>query len=256
MCNSCQELEKTVVEFDDKEVNDLFEKLGTKIFNYQEEILVEMLSTYNNVYAIQKLQAFDDFFDEISKIIQSVYLYGQGIGLSIVKKETKELEVLGQLDFNVSFDIQPTYALEYANKQTGALISNIDANTQSQVQKIVTQSINEGRTQQKLSEVIYDSFSQFNKVRSALIARQETSLALGGGKYDQFVESAKNYNQVGRKRTFTQQDAKVREEHRVNADAGRIPANQPYPGTQTMYPPHDYNCRCSDEYRVFLPNEL
>ena len=260
MCNNCGELKKYYEEyvdnFDDPKVEELFEELQDAVLNYQEEVLEEVLKQYETQTDLFKIQDEETFFEAIANLLESIYLYGQWVWLKLVNDETKELQALASLDFNLSFDIEPTRAKEYAQTQTGALIKNIDTTTQAEVQKIVTASINEWRTQQKLAQEINDNFAQFNAYRSKLIARQETSLALWGWKYNQFQESAKAYMSPGYKKAYSQQDSKVREEHKANEDAGRIPANEPFPGTWDMHEPFGFNCRCVVTYRVFLPDSL
>lgn len=256
MCKKCETLNKTQSEFGFDEVDVLYEKLRDEIFNYQEEVLIEVLKGYWTQTDLFKLQDQETFFDLISNLLESVYLYWQWIWLKFVKDQTKELEAIASLDFNLSFDISPVFAKEYSILQTWSLIKNIDNNTQAEIQKIVTSSINEWRTQSKLAQVINDSFGQFNKVRSELIARQETAMALWWGKYTQFVESSKNYNSTWYKIAYTQQDWQVREDHRKNADAWRIPANEEFPGTWWMYEPFWYRCRCVCWYRIFLPSNI
>ena len=220
-------------------------------------LLEEYLNANQDVLPISKnLSKYESFYEEIRGLLSTIYLYWQGEWLAVVVQETKELQALAALDFDLSFDIAPDRATDYSQTRTGELIKWIDTYTQQEVQKIVRSSLAEGWTQQKLTQEIYSQFSQFSARRSKLIARQETALALSGGKYNQFLENAKAFNTVGWKRAHTQQDGKVREDHLDNQRAWRIPANEPFPGTLNMHDPFGYNCRCVTELRLFLPNEL
>lgn len=260
MCETCNQLTKTKVSdtnhLDDKEVLSLEAKLESALIDYHDAIMLDVLDSYAGYMPLNKTIDTTSFFGTISSLLESIYLYGQNISLKVFKKETKDNPILASLDFWLSFDIAPDFAVSYAQTQWGALIKNIDEVTQQEVQAIVVKSIQEWWTQQLLAQTIKDNFAEYNGVRSKLIARQETALALWGGQYNQFMESAKQYNQVWWKRTYTQADNAVRATHQENADAWRIPADQEYPWTGTMYAPHDYNCRCSNDFRVFLPDEL
>lgn len=261
MCNNCgtpltKALEKYVDNFDDPKVEGLYEDLQWVLTLYHNNVLQEVLKQYETQTELAKTETQDSFFDAIAELLESIYLYWQWIGMKLVKDETKELEAIASLDFNLSFNIEPIRAKEYAQFQAWALIKNIDDATQSEVQTIVTQSINEWRTQKKLAQEIDKKFSQYNSWRSKLIARQETSLALWGWKYKQFTESAKAYNTPWYKKAYTQQDEKVRPEHTDNAEAWRIQANEEFPWTWWMHEPFWYNCRCVVTYRVFLPDSL
>lgn len=258
MCNNCQKIVKTqwyVDNFDDKEVNKLYKAISKAVEEYQDALLLELLQDYPLVSIEKTTGILDNFFDSIKGLLEWVYLYWQKVWLWYVKKETKELEVLAWLDFDLSFDIAPTRADEYAKRQAGVLISNVNETTRAKVAEIVWKSINAWRTQNKLSQEIFEQFGQFSQVRAELIARQETALALWWWKYDQFIESSKNYQTTGYKKAYTQEDVNVRPEHQANADAWRIPANEEFPWTWSMHEPFDFNCRCVVAYRMFLPIE-
>lgn len=256
MCKNCEKLEKTSNQdqYEIPEIKKLMWEIEKAVFDYQEVLLHQVLKTYETQTDLFKTEEQETFFDLIANLLESVYLYGQWVWLKYVKAETKELEAIAALDFNLSFDINPIFAKDYAQVQTWALIKNIDDHTQAEVQKIVTASINQWRTQSKLAQVINDSFTQYNKVRSELIAQQETALALWWWKYNQFVESSKAYNTPWYKIAYTQQDSLVRDDHSLNADAWRIPANEPFPWTWDMHEPFGFRCRCACWYRMFLPS--
>lgn len=255
-CKKCEQLNKTTdKEFIEPWAEELYNNLASAIYDYHNEILEQSLKTdYSDLFKTVEGEKVTSFFDIIAGLLEKIYILWQEIGLGIVKDETKLIEAVAVLDFGLSFEIAPNRAVTYAKAQAGELVKNVSDNIKKEISNIVAKSLQGWRTQNELATVIYNSFWQFNAVRSKLIARQETALALSWGKYNQFVESATKYNTTGRKRAITQKDGKVRPEHVANEDAGRIPADQPFPWTNTLHDPHDYNCRCVTDLRVFKPD--
>lgn len=211
-------------------------------------------------YGIEEVNKalFDDeettFYNQVADVLWKLFLIGQQYEQASVKEEIKQLEALASLDFDLSFTIDTTPATNYASVRAGELIKWVDESIKLEMQNIIQKSLNDWRTQQYLAEYIYDKFSQYNETRSALIAKQETNLAIAWWRYEQFEQEKVKFNADGRKKAYTQDDDNVRESHRANADAGWILATELFPWTGSMHDPFGYNCRCRVTYRIFLPS--
>jgi len=157
--------------------------------------------------------------------------------------------------FAYKFDIDDVNVQAYINTRTGELIKDVDATTQKQVQEIIANAQSTGMQFDDVAKVIYDKFSQYNEVRSYLIAQQELRTALESGRRSQFEADAKIAGVVGWKRSKSQNDDQVRSSHMIAQEAWWIPANQPFPWVEKMQAPYDFGCRCTNSYRMYHPDQ-
>lgn len=260
MCNACikYNLLKTAKEnvgyLENPALFPLYDQLKAKmveLFGYQ---LKDALQNVDGLVLLEKeipIQVEEEIVEDVERILQNVYIVGQDLILSAVLQELKDLSI----DLQTAISITDEFALDYAVTRGGELISQVTETTRKQVGALVEKALKEGRSKKYLANEIYKKFDQYNEVRSALIAQQEIALAYGSSKSEQFQDFAGRFNQQGRKRSQSQNDAKVRPEHYDAQLEGRIPANQPFNSTGTMHEPHGYNCRCVVAYRLFKPSE-
>lgn len=254
MCNAC--LSKTQkTQYDDPELVKLQEELGVVVLDFMDDFLFENIDNFWEDIPLTKT-LFSDFLQGVSNVLQKIYIFGQKQVVKNASEEVKASEAIAQLATDVSFDVAPDHAVQYAEYQAWLLVTNFSESAQKKLQEIVTSSINEGWTRSELASVIKREWSDFSSTRATLIARQETAMALGAWKYKQFQESASQFWQNWRKRAQTTQDDKVRPEHKANEDAWWIPYNETFPWTWSMHEPFGFNCRCVTSYRFFLPDEL
>lgn len=167
----------------------------------------------------------DEIIADITGILQKIYIVGQTFTLAQVLAEMSELSIALQTTLSIKDDL----AIERAANRAGELIKNIDQSSQEVVGSIVQKALREGRSKQKLAETIQGKFSEYNLVRSKLIAQQEVAIAYETSKYEQFTDLAGRLGQEGRKRNIDQGDAKVRAEHKAASAAGWILVSIPFP---------------------------
>ena len=114
MCENCDKLTKTTTPkspLDNKEVLALEGKLETALTEYHDAIMMDILSQYGSYMPLNKTIDTSSFFSTISSLLESIYIYGQNVAVKAFKKETKDNPILASLDFGLSFDIAPDFAV-------------------------------------------------------------------------------------------------------------------------------------------------
>ncbi len=131
---------------------------------------------------------------------------------------------------------------EYARTRGAELLKAASDETRRRIGTLTAQTIEQGESLQSLQATIRTDFS-FSKARAELIARTETTKALGQGQKQAAMAQGRD-----EKRWVTQGDGLVRPEHVANGQAGWIPVGDAFPsGEDTIGLP---NCRCSVIYRT------
>ena len=155
---------------------------------------------------------------------------------------------------SVSPGVLQTLASEYALTEGAALLRvdgpmNLAQLTRERVNTIISEGLQEGRPLGSVSKTLREDFA-FSRKRATLIARTETTRALGDGHRN----LAKNQGDT-EKRWMTQMDNLVRDTHRENQSQGWIPIDDAFGGTGTMTI-NEPNCRCNVIYRTGLENPV
>ena len=155
----------------------------------------------------------------------------------------------------VSPGVMQVLASEYALREGASLLRvdgpmNLAKVTRDRVNVIVSESIQSGESLGSLSKSLRNDFA-FSRQRADLIARTETTRALGDG----HRSLAKNQGNT-EKRWMTQMDGLVRSTHSANFLQGWIPIDDVFTGlngdgtfSMTINEP---NCRCNVIYRTGL----
>lgn len=131
---------------------------------------------------------------------------------------------------------------QYAEARGAELVTGLEQETRKRMALVVEQSIREGEGIGTLQRSIRNDFA-FSRQRATLIARTETTKALGQGQKAAAISQGRD-----EKRWFTQGDDLVREEHLRNEGAGWIGIGDTFPsGEDTVGLP---NCRCNVAYRT------
>lgn len=173
----------------------------------------------NHAVVVAK-SAAEDFADEITEALMGAY----SIGL-----DAQEAEIAESLAVGLSMDVPSTEALEWAKVRAAEMIKDVDGTTMAEIRKIIEDALTEGKTLKAVRDEIYAKFAQYSAYRASLIAVMEIGNAFEQGKRAQFSRYQSQFGREGWKRSYTQGDSNVRETHRQNAEAGWIPANQPFP---------------------------
>jgi hypothetical protein len=193
MCKKCNvDLVKTTAHVDhlgNSELVPLFTSLGDVLAKYYDVRLQEALEQISDVVTIEKtidVEVQDEIIADVTGILQKIYIVGQTFTLGQVLAEMSELSIALQTTLSIKDDV----ASERAANRAGELIKNIDQSSQEVVGSIVKKALDEGRSKQKLAETIHGKFSEYNLVRSKLIAQQEVAIAYETSKYEQFTDLA------------------------------------------------------------------
>lgn len=169
--------------------------------------------------------------------------------------EFQDLETQKELTVWVSFDLDNKYAIDWWKENTGKLIKWINETTQEEIQKVISDALENGKTSKETIQLIKDKFLQYSQYRASLIANMEVSNAFAQWRKIQFWKYQKYFSSEWWKRSQTQWDDTVRATHVANQAEWRIPANQEFKATQTLCEPHWFNCRCVVAYRLTKPSD-
>lgn len=234
-----------------EELKKLYSDLQSSINWLYTHIINEEIEIVDKIYISKDV--ISDFLLIIKDILEGIYINWQ-----LFMKDQLDSQIIGPtlLWFDsVTFDISTTNAKQYAELRAWDLVSGINENGKAEIKWLVDKAIHEWWTKAELTSQIQDTFDNFTKSRSELIAQQEVALAHWGGKFTQFKETCSLYWITWWKKAYTESDDKVRATHIVNADAWWIPADQEFPWTWSMHEPFGYNCRCRTVYRMFKPED-
>ncbi len=227
-----------------------FSELWTGYFEKQAADYLDFVARNPNVFPaedIKKLSNEEEAAFRQSVINELIVAYSLG-------RESQFADIVAELSVDVSFELDNAGAQSYASERAGSLISGVNETTKKEIGDLILKASQEKWSLGKVSEEIRSRFEEFGKYRANLISVMEMGNAYEAGKRSQFDSYAAEMGTVGWKRSQTQGDDKVRPSHWANQEAGWIPANELFPGTQTDHAPHGFNCRCVTSYRLTDPN--
>jgi len=132
-------------------------------------------------------------------------------------------------------------AAEWAREKAATLIQGVAETTKTRVRQIVGTNILEGASIQTIRNQIQDDFI-FSRKRANLVARTETTFALGQGQKGAAIAEGRD-----EKRWTTSGD--VDDECLGNEKQGWIAIDEPFASGDDTIPAHP-NCRCVVRYRT------
>lgn len=156
-----------------------------------------------------------------------------------------------ELDLGISWNLQNPRAVAYARMHAAVQVARIDDTTQTYLNSLISQALEEGWSYDRLSAAIGAKFVEFatggDNPRSRRVAVYELGDAYEAGNemaaralIAAGLEIEKKWSTVG--------DDKVRPTHRENQAAGWIAFDDTYPSGDSR-PPTDSGCRCATLYR-------
>ncbi len=159
------------------------------------------------------------------------------------------------LAVDFAFDLQHPRAVAFLEQRGAALVSNIDAVTRTEVQRIITKGVREGQSYGSMRTELRQKFSQFHtpqpqlhiRDRAELIAVQEAGEAYEAGN----MEMAEELQDLGvplEKSLLTAEDERVDDVCLADESAAWIPLKDAYPSGRQR-PPIHVTCRCSQLVR-------
>ncbi len=131
-------------------------------------------------------------------------------------------------------------AVRFARRRGARMVTLMDAETKKRLARTISQGIRNKRGIPGLARDIRKTFDGMTKFRSELIARTETSNALG----EAFITRGKQLGITG-KEWITAGDDRVTPDCLENEAAGVIPIDQAFP-TGVMHVPQHPACRCAN----------
>ena len=145
--------------------------------------------------------------------------------------------------------------MAFLENRGAALVSNIDATTRTEVQRIITKGVREGQSYGSMRTDLRAKFSQFHtpqpqlhiRDRAELIAVQEAGEAYEAGN----LEMAEELQDLGvplEKSLLTAEDEEVDDMCLADESAAWIPLKDAYPSGR-IRPPIHVACRCSQLVR-------
>lgn len=188
------------------------------------------------------------------KLVETMVVYSGG---SLVKggnyriRKMKIGEVVGT--FNLQTPEVKRYLQEMAELQLSNYRGAISRTTKNEVRKIVIKGAEEGASYSRISKLIQEQGKAgvFSQARGELIATREIGKAYGTGQNLVVNKYVAETGAIVVKDWLTVGDNNVRDEHRLNEEAGEIPLNDPFPGTgEDFAPSADFGCRCVSSYRT------
>lgn len=159
------------------------------------------------------------------------------------------------LAVDFAFDLRHPRAVAFLENRGAALVSNIDATTRTEVQRIITQGVREGQSYGSMRTQLRQKFSQFHtpqpqlhiRDRAELIAVQEAGEAYEAGNLA-MAEELQDLGVPLEKSLLTAEDAQVDNVCLADESAAWIPLKDAYPSGRVR-PPIHVACRCSQLVR-------
>ena len=133
----------------------------------------------------------------------------------------------------------PEEVLDWVTAHAGELSVSIEQETRATLAHLVRSHLEQGISTPRLAADIQKAYPHLVKGRAALIAHQETAMAMSYGSLSRSIDRG-----AREKRALTQLIG-VRPLHTENAAAGWIAIDREFPGTGGMTNPFDLNCRCT-----------
>ena len=130
-------------------------------------------------------------------------------------------------------------AIDWAGKRSATLVKGMNTETKRRLARTISDGIKNKRGVPGLARDIRKTFDNMSIYRSQLIARTETSNALGQASLDRMKDMG-----IEGKEWITAGDERVSPECMGNEGEGVIPRDQAF-GSGVMAPPQHPACRCA-----------
>lgn len=169
-------------------------------------------------------------------------------------------EIIGALQFKV-FEQQ---AAEFAAREAGTAIVEIQSTTIPAVREIISRGIERGDSVDVIARELGNLYDGWKGFRAETIARTETANAMGYGRYQAAVETNRRIGGMDIRRSWAAvMDDRTRHDH-ANADADVNERNRDirleehyivgghpmqHPGDRNAPASQVINCRCTETYR-------
>lgn len=215
------------------------------------ELWVSSLTAAGNMAAFDGIVGewelyVDDLMDELGRVYLSAGI--QVWGTSPASR------VAGEQILSEWIEVVNRQAVDYALARRVNVVSGIGENLSTKLQEMVSRSVLEGTSNDKLAAEIREVL-EFSKVRADMVARTETAAAYNNGDW----ESMQALGEFGpaRKYWIPTGDARAREWHTALAFEPSIPMDVPFDvdGEAMMFPQepgssgyNTVNCRCVAGY--------
>jgi hypothetical protein len=200
--------------------------------------------------------AFTGMWNEVDRDtiedLQQIVTDTEGIGLL---KGAEQLKKALPFDAKTNFNLKNPRAVKWFAQNGGDLkyIRDIQQTTSDDLQTIITQAIDEGKSYTQLEKEIRNRFDEYSEklpgkeiTRAHLIAINETGKAYEEGNM-LFAQSLKDDGIRMVKTWVTSHDDKVSDGCQENEDEGPIPIDQ-YHTSGDQQPPRFPGCRCYEQY--------
>jgi len=206
-----------------KSLSDAFpyKKLDTLYNRYQESLGSETDNMLNPMLRV----VTDAIISKLSGRLSMIYIVGSA----------QMMEWGG-----VPYEGPPTkQAVEFASKRAGQLIKTMNQETKSRLAQVISNGIKRKRGIPGLTSDLRKEFTDMSRYRAQVIARNETSTALGQA----FVDRGRDL-EIEAKEWVTAGDDRVSDLCRSNEAAGVIEFEKPFPSGHMTVPGH-VQCRCA-----------
>lgn len=144
-------------------------------------------------------------------------------------------------DIGVSFNLLNPHVQKFAREETAFLVKNVSDTTIADLQRILGDGIDAGKSVDAIARDIADS-GTFARSRSRLIARTESTRANSGGPTRALEEHAKATNRRYTKTWSTAGDERVRDEHDA-MEGETVGISEKFSNGREY--PDEPNCRCA-----------
>lgn len=211
---------------------------------YFEKQALIYIASLDNLEVLEK----DSFnLEDLKKLLEDVYF----LGLEEEKQKLDHhLETYWYIAPEIFLDNKE--AIKYAEKHSAELIKQIDETTKNEMKDLITESLKNSLSINRIAEKIKDKFDKYSVYRASLIAQMETAIAYSQATRRQNDIFTKKLWIVGWKRAVTQKDSRVRQSHLENEAEGWIPKNQVFSSGDDNAP-FGFFCRCRVDYSLVNP---
>ena len=211
---------------------------------YFEKQALIYIASLDNLEVLEK-DSFD--LEDLKKLLEDVYFLG-------LEEEKQKLEHHLETYWYIAPEIflDNKEAIKYAEKHSAELIKQIDETTKNEMKDLITESLKNSLSINRIAEKIKDKFDKYSVYRASLIAQMETAIAYSQATRRQNDIFTKKLWIVGWKRAVTQKDSRVRQSHLENEAEGWIPKNQVFSSGDDNAP-FGFFCRCRVDYSLVNP---
>ena len=157
--------------------------------------------------------------------------------------------IANSLDMTAWFWIGATESIQYWEKYSAMQVKWVDLTTKNDINKIITQGLEDWMDYKQVSRAIQEKFADWSKWRTELIASQEIWQAYESWKFAQIQEAKKTMVQQIEKRYITQWDSKVSDICLWNEAQWWIKESQMF-SSGVATPLAHIGCRCYCKYRA------